>query len=99
MGAAQLALDFSNSCCCCFYDAAKQSSGVVGGPYYAACQKLFEACQNLRALLSSGQLSPREQQIVNLAAWPRFFATTIDGTPFIAAKLARVWRSAWKLTD
>jgi quercetin dioxygenase-like cupin family protein len=28
--------------------------------------KLFEACQNLRASLSSGPLTPREQQIVNL---------------------------------
>jgi len=51
------------------YDAAKQSSGIVGGPYYAYIRlpKLFEACQNLRASLSSGPLSAREQQIVNLA--------------------------------
>jgi hypothetical protein len=50
------------------YDAAKQSSGIVGGPYYAYIRlpKLFEACQNLRASLSSGPLSPREQQVVNL---------------------------------
>jgi 4-carboxymuconolactone decarboxylase len=50
------------------YDGAKQSSGIVGGPYYAYIRlpKLFEACQNLRASLSSGPLSPREQQIVNL---------------------------------
>jgi len=50
------------------YDAAKQSSGIVGGPYYAYIRlpKLFEACQNLRASLSSGPLAPREQQIVNL---------------------------------
>ena len=50
------------------YDAAKQSSGIVGGPYYAYIRlpKLFEACQNLRASLSSGPLSHREQQIVNL---------------------------------
>src|SRR6266851_271957 len=50
------------------YDAAKQSSGIVGGPYYAYIRlpKLFEACQNLRASLSSGPLSVREQQIVNL---------------------------------
>src|SRR5260370_41696922 len=50
------------------YDAAKQSSGIVGGPYYAYIRlpKLFEACQNLRASLSSGPLSEREQQIVNL---------------------------------
>ena len=50
------------------YDAAKQSGGIVGGPYYAYIRlpKLFEACQNLRASLSSGPLSPREQQIVNL---------------------------------
>jgi hypothetical protein len=50
------------------YDAAKQSSGIVGGPYYAYIRlpKLFEACQNLRASLSSGPLTPREQQIVNL---------------------------------
>jgi hypothetical protein len=50
------------------YDAAKQSSGIVGGPYYAYIRlpKLFEACQNLRAALSSGPLTPREQQIVNL---------------------------------
>src|SRR6516164_6055848 len=50
------------------YDAAKQSSGIVGGSYYAYIRlpRLFEACQNLRASLSSGPLSQREQQIVNL---------------------------------
>ena len=50
------------------YDVAKQTSGIVGGPYYAYIRlpKLFEACQNLRTALSTGQLSPREQQIVNL---------------------------------
>ena len=50
------------------YDAAKQFSGIVGGPCYAYIRlpKLFEACQNLRASLSSGPLSAREQQIVNL---------------------------------
>ena len=51
------------------YDAGKQSSGIVGGPYYAYIRlpKLFEACQGLRASLSSGPLSAREQQLVNLA--------------------------------
>src|SRR6266852_3279510 len=51
------------------YDAAKESGGPVGGPYYAYIRlpKLFEACQNLRGCLSSGPLSRREQQIVNLA--------------------------------
>ena len=50
------------------YDAAKATSGIVGGPYYAYIRlpKLFEACQNLRGALSSGPLSRREQQIVNL---------------------------------
>src|SRR5260370_42120982 len=50
------------------YDAAKASSGIVGGRYYAYIRlpKLFEACQSLRACLSSGPLSRREQQIVNL---------------------------------
>jgi 4-carboxymuconolactone decarboxylase len=50
------------------YDAAKQSSGIVGGPYYAYIRlpKLFEASQNLREALSSGPLSQREQQLVNL---------------------------------
>jgi 4-carboxymuconolactone decarboxylase len=50
------------------YDEAKSSSGIVGGPYtaYIRLPKLFEACQNLRASLSSGPLSEREQQIVNL---------------------------------
>ena len=50
------------------YDAAKASSGIVGGPYtaYIRLPKLFEACQNLRDALSSGPLSHREQQIVNL---------------------------------
>jgi 4-carboxymuconolactone decarboxylase len=50
------------------YDAAKESGGPVGGPYYAYIRlpQLFEACQNLRASLSSGPLSRREQQIVNL---------------------------------
>jgi 4-carboxymuconolactone decarboxylase len=50
------------------YDAAKESSGIVGGPYtaYIRLPKLFEACQNMRACLSTGPLSRREQQIVNL---------------------------------
>ena len=50
------------------YDHAKQSSGIVGGPYYAYIRlpQLFEACQNLRSCLSSGPLSAREQQTVNL---------------------------------
>ena len=50
------------------YDAAKKTSGIVGGPYYAYIRlpKLFDACQTLRASLSSGPLSAREQQIVNL---------------------------------
>ncbi len=50
------------------YDAAKQSSGIVGGPYYAYIRlpKLFEAAQNLRGSLSSGPLTAREQQIVNM---------------------------------
>ncbi|HEY7242875.1 MAG TPA: hypothetical protein VH678_03215 [Xanthobacteraceae bacterium] len=50
------------------YDAAKESGGPVGGPYHAYIRlpKLFEACQNLRNCLSSGPLSRREQQIVNL---------------------------------
>jgi 4-carboxymuconolactone decarboxylase len=50
------------------YDAAKESNSPVGGPYYAYIRlpKLFEASQNLRACLSSGPLSRREQQIVNL---------------------------------
>jgi hypothetical protein len=50
------------------YDAAKETSGIVGGPYYAYIRlpKLFEACQNLRASLSSGPLTAREQQIVNI---------------------------------
>ncbi len=51
------------------YDAAKASGGPVGGPYYAYIRlpKLFEASQNMRACLSAGPLSRREQQIVNLA--------------------------------
>jgi len=50
------------------YDAAKQSSGIVGGPYYAYIRlpKLFEAAQQMREAMSSGPLSQREQQIVNL---------------------------------
>ncbi len=50
------------------YDAAKEAGSPVGGPYlaYIRLPKLFEACQNLRSCLSSGPLSRREQQIVNL---------------------------------
>jgi hypothetical protein len=67
------------------YDAAKQSSGIVGGPYYAYIRlpKLFEACQNLRASLSSGPLSQREQQIVNLVvarlSFPKIISAHSDG--------------------
>jgi 4-carboxymuconolactone decarboxylase len=51
------------------YDAAKGTSGIVGGPYlaYIRLPNVFEASQHLRAALSSGPLSRREQQIVNLA--------------------------------
>ncbi len=50
------------------YDQAKASNSPVGGPYYAYIHlpKLFEASQNLRACMSAGPLSRREQQIVNL---------------------------------
>jgi 4-carboxymuconolactone decarboxylase len=50
------------------YDDAKQKSGIVGGPYtaYIRLPKLFESAQNMREALSSGPLSPREQQIVNM---------------------------------
>ena len=50
------------------YDAAKQTSGIVGGPYYAYIRlpKLFEVCQSMRCALTTGGLSAREQQIVNL---------------------------------
>jgi hypothetical protein len=51
------------------YDAAKAANGPLGGPYFAYIRlpKLFEASQNLRGCLSSGPLSRREQQLVNLA--------------------------------
>jgi 4-carboxymuconolactone decarboxylase len=51
------------------YDAAKAGSGIVGGPYYAYIRlpKLFEAAQTMRESLSHGPLSPREQQVINLA--------------------------------
>ena len=50
------------------YDAANKSGGPVGGPYlaYIRLPKLFEASQNLRASMSAGPLSRREQQVVNL---------------------------------
>ena len=50
------------------YDVAKQAGGPLGGPYYAYIRvpKLFEAAQTMRACLSSGPLSRREQQIANL---------------------------------
>jgi 4-carboxymuconolactone decarboxylase len=50
------------------YDEAKQLSGIVGGPYHAYIRlpRLFEACQKLRTCFSSGPLSRREHQIVNL---------------------------------
>ncbi len=58
------------------YDAAKAASGIVGGPYtaYIRLPKLFEACQSLREALSSGPLTPREQQIVNLVVARHFGA-------------------------
>jgi 4-carboxymuconolactone decarboxylase len=50
------------------YDAAKEAGAPVGGPYWAYIRlpKLFEAFQRLRASLTSGPLTRREQQIVNL---------------------------------
>ena len=50
------------------YDAAKQADSPVGGPFtaYIRLPKLFEAAHTLRESLSSGPLSKRETQIVNL---------------------------------
>lgn len=50
------------------YDAAKEFGSPAGGPYlaYIRLPELFEASQKLRGCLSSGPLSRREQQIVNL---------------------------------
>ena len=75
------------------YDVAKQSSGIVGGPYYAYIRlpKLFEACQNLRASLSSGPLSHREQQIVNLSSRGTGMLD-IRGSRRFAPKAARLVR-------
>jgi len=58
------------------YDEAKQTHGIVGGPFYAYIRlpKLFEAAQNLRASVSSGPLSRREQQIINLTVARHFNA-------------------------
>ena len=58
------------------YDAAMQSSGIVGGPFYAYIRlpKLFEAAHVMRESLSSGPLSRREQQIINLTVARHFNA-------------------------
>jgi 4-carboxymuconolactone decarboxylase len=50
------------------YDAAKNAGGPVGGPFYAYIRlpKLFEGIHAMRASLTPGPLSRREQQIVNL---------------------------------
>jgi 4-carboxymuconolactone decarboxylase len=58
------------------YDAAMASKSPVGGPYtaYIRLPKLFEAAQNLRGCLSSGPLSRREQQVVNLVIARHFGA-------------------------
>jgi alkylhydroperoxidase/carboxymuconolactone decarboxylase family protein YurZ len=58
------------------YDEAKNSHGIVGGPFYAYIRlpKLFEASQNMRASTSSGPLSRREQQLINLAVARSFNA-------------------------
>ncbi len=58
------------------YDEAKESSGIVGGPFYAYIRlpKLFEAAQNMRACMSSGPLSRREQQLINITVARHFDA-------------------------
>ncbi|MSQ53024.1 MAG: hypothetical protein EXR28_14180 [Betaproteobacteria bacterium] len=58
------------------YDEAMKSSGIVGGPFYAYIRlpKLFEAAQDMRASMSSGPLSRREQQIINLTVARNFSA-------------------------
>jgi len=58
------------------HDEAKNSHGIVGGPFYAYIRlpKLFEATQNLRTSTSSGPLSRREQQLINLAVARNFNA-------------------------
>ena len=57
-------------------DEAKQSHGIVGGPFtaYIRLPKLFEATQNLRACMSSGPLTRREQQILNITIARHFNA-------------------------
>ena len=84
------------------YDVAKQSSGIVGGPYYAYIRlpKLFEACQNLRASLSSGPLSDREQQIVNFLSSRGTGMLDIRGSRRFAARspLALTRRSLTRST-
>jgi 4-carboxymuconolactone decarboxylase len=58
------------------YDEAMQSSGIVGGPFYAYIRlpKLFEAAHTMREGISSGPLSRREQQIINLTVARHFNA-------------------------
>jgi len=57
------------------YDEAMKTHGIVGGPFYAYIRlpKLFEAAQNIRAS-TSGPLSRREQQIINLTVARHFNA-------------------------
>jgi 4-carboxymuconolactone decarboxylase len=71
------------------YDAAQASGGPVGGPYYAYIRipKLFETSQAQRACLSSGPLSRREQQVINLAV-ARFWGARYPWFAQVRASLA-----------
>ena len=56
------------------YDEAMKTSGIVGGPFYAYIRlpKLFEAAHVMRVGTSSGPLTRREQQIINITV-ARYF--------------------------
>lgn len=58
------------------YDEAMKTSGIVGGPFYAYIRlpKLFEAAHTMRIGTSSGPLSRREQQIINITVARHFNA-------------------------
>jgi hypothetical protein len=43
-----------------------------------------------------GHVTRRQMTIVRVSLCPRFFATSISGTPFITAWLAQVCRRTWK---
>jgi hypothetical protein len=77
--------------------------GLTGGHRHHRTRRLDASKARCAGADGIGDIARRQMAVMPLdhpgVGMPEVLCTTINGTPFIAAKLAQVWRSAWKLTD